>query len=450
MPAVTALAFCDKGKLLATADVQANVRVWNVESGQEKPLKDFRPDLEVRQVLATHPSQPVLAALTSPNTIGLWNMATGEKLPFAWAHTAEVNALRFSEDGRFVFSASDDQNVSVWDTDSGKRVQQLSHQSRVNTLALSETRLVSGCQDGTATLWDLSTGQSLRTFYHRRPVQTLAIDVDSWLLAVGTGEVENLWSDTEPNGTVQVWDLTTAMPVAGPWPHDGPVEKVRFGEGNTVFSASGSARQTTAVYPGAVRAWRYFLPQDQTTSDIAPDIRSWPNGVTLGNGVTLSHGENVEVNSYASHPKRGITATASEDKTVRLWDTQTGIEIFHPILLNGPVKAVAFHPSGTVVATGSQETASSSVVRLWDVESGYPTTPYFSCPGVIRRLKFSSDGKALEAYTENTVYTWSLEADFSDDFAGQIRERLRAKLDARGEVVSESVLSEPVMTPVRP
>jgi serine/threonine protein kinase/WD40 repeat protein len=451
VPSVTALAFCDKGKLLATADVQARVKVWNVETGQEKILKDFQPDLEVRQVLATHPTHPLLAALTSPNTIGLWNMATGDKLPFSCAHQAEVNALQFSKDGRFLMSASDDQTLSVWDVESGARVRTLPHQARVNTFALvSETQLVSGCQDGTATLWDLTADEPLQTFYHRRPVQALGLDTESGLLAVGTGEVDNLWSDTEPNGTVQVWDLATAMPVAGPWPHDGPVEKVTFGEGNTVYSASGSARQTTAVYPGAVRAWRYFLPRTEQTKDSTPVEPSWPSGVKLSNGVTLSHGENVAVNSYASNSKRGITATASEDRTVRLWNTQTGIEVFQPILLNGPVKAVAFDPRGILLATASQETPSSSVVRLWEVESNYPTTPYFSCPGLVRKLKFSSDGKALQAFTENTMYTWPLEASFPDDFSAQVRERLHAMLNARGEVVSESVLSEPVMTPIEP
>ena len=446
-PSITALAFCDKGKLLATADVRGAVKVWNVESGEEKPLKDFRPNLEVRQVLATHPSKPLLAALTTPLTIGLWEMGTGKKLPFELSHQAEINELRFSADGRYLLSASDDHTLSIWDAATGQKVKQLIHDSRVNTMCLiSDTLVAAGCQDGTATLWDLRAEAPVQTFFHRRPVTSMAKSQNGALLAVATGEVENLWSDVEANGTVQVWEVSTGVQVAGPWPHDGPVEKVEFGPNNTVYSASGSARQNTAVHPGAVRAWSFFPPQSESTEQSSPATRSWPNGVQLPSGVRLSHGENVLINDFDSHPGRDLTATASEDRTVRLWRTRTGVEASKPILLNGPAKAVAFHPSGDILATASQESSSNAVVRLWEVDSSYPTTPDLSCPGEVREIRFSPDGKALQALTEKTVYTWPLKLEEADELAETLKTHLRAGLDSRGEVVSEPILSETVMT----
>ena len=446
-PSITALAFCDKGKLLATADVRGAVKVWQGESGEEKPLQDFRPNLEVRQVLATHPSKPVLAALTTPVTIGLWEMGTGRKLPFELTHQAEINELRFSADGRYLLSASDDHTLSIWDASTGDRVKHLVHDSRVNTMCLvSDDLLVAGCQDGTATLWDLQTEAPVQTFFHRRPVTSLARDEEGALLAVATGEAENLWSDVEANGTVQVWDISTGAQVAGPWPHDGPVEKVEFGPQNTVYSASGSARQNTAVHPGAVRAWSFFPPESRSNDRGNPPDRSWPNGVKLPSGVKLSHGENVVINDYDSHLGRDLTATASEDRTVRLWNTRTGTEASRPILLNGPAKAVAFHPSGEILATASQESPSGAVVRLWGVDSSYPTTPAFSCPGEVHEIRFSPDGKALKALTEKTEYIWPLNVEEADQLATVLKTHLRARLDSRGEVVSEPILSETVMT----
>lgn len=445
-PSITALAFGDGGRRLVTADLQGRVKVWDVENGEEIILSRFQPNLEVRQVLATHPSRPLLAALTAPNTVGLWNIESGEKLPFECAHQAEINDIQFSEDGRYLMSASDDQTLGVWDIESGEAVHRLANQARVNTLVqVSESRLVSGCEDGTATLWDLETGDPVSIFFHRRPVQTLS--VEGSLLAVGTGEAENLWSDTEPNGTVEVWDLETGITVGGPWPHDGPVERVVFGEQNTVFSASGSARQTTAVHPGAVREWSYVLPVGRPLESPIDEERIWSSGVKLSSGAVLSHGENVVVNSVATAPKRGLAATASEDRTVRLWNTRTGTEVFQPILLNGPAKAVTFSADGKVLATASQENAASSMVRLWEVDSSYPTTPNFACPGSVRKLEFSPDGKALYAYTDNTRFVWDLQTvKLEGDFLAEVRRRLHARLSARGEVVSEPVLSETVMT----
>ncbi|MFA5506801.1 MAG: protein kinase [Vulcanimicrobiota bacterium] len=446
-PSITALAFCDQGKLLATADVQAEVKVWDLESGAEKPLKNFQPNLEVRQVLATHPSQPILATLTAPNTIGLWRMDSGEKLPFVLSHGAEINELKFSADGAQLMSASNDHTLSVWSVQTGERVHHLDHDSRVNTMVLvSDRQLVSGCQDGTATLWDLTSEQAEHVFLHRRPVTSLALDDTHRLLAVGTGEVESLWSDVEANGTVEVWDLTTGVQVAGPWSHDGPVEKVEFRGESTVYSGSGSARQNTAVYPGAVRAWNYFLPTSRPTQAAVQAERAWPNGVVLDNGVQLSHGKNVRINAFDSHEGRGLTATASEDRTVRLWETQSGLEASRPLLLNGPARVVTFHPSGEILASVSQESSSNAVIRLWEVDSGYPTTPPFVCPGEVRKLHFSPDGKTLSAFTEETEYIWSLEVKEAGKLARELRERLHAGLDSRGEAVSRPISSETVMT----
>ena len=300
----------------------------------------------------------------------------------------------------------------------GERVKHLIHDSKVNTMCLiSDDLLVAGCQDGTATLWDLEAEAPVQTFFHRRPVTSLAKDEQGALLAVATGEAENLWSDVEANGTVQVWEIATGVQVAGPWPHDGPVEKVEFGPNNTVYSASGSARQNTAVHPGAVRAWSFFPPENTSTDQAALQTRSWPNGVELASGVRFSHGKNVVVNDFDSHLGRDLTATASEDRTVRLWRTRTGSEASKPILLNGPAKAVAFHPSGEILATASQESPSSAVVRLWEVDSSYPTTPAFSCPGEVREIRFSPDGKALQALTEKSGYSWPLKVEKADELA---------------------------------
>ena len=46
--------------------------------------------------------------------------------------------------------------------------------------------------------------------------------------------------------------------------------------------------------------------------------------------------------------------TGSSDKTARIWDVATGLEV-HKLTHNGPVNAVAFSPNGTEVLTGSDD-----------------------------------------------------------------------------------------------
>jgi WD40 repeat protein len=59
-------------------------------------------------------------------------------------------------------------------------------------------------------------------------------------------------------------------------------------------------------------------------------------------------------------------ATASFDRTARLWDAETGTEIAVLIGHEGSVWSAAFSPDGRRVATASED----NTARLWDAKTG--------------------------------------------------------------------------------
>jgi WD40 repeat protein len=63
----------------------------------------------------------------------------------------------------------------------------------------------------------------------------------------------------------------------------------------------------------------------------------------------------------AFSPDGTLLATASEDKTARLWDTATGRQVSTLTGHTGSVRAVAFSPDGTLLATASND----STARIW-------------------------------------------------------------------------------------
>ena len=73
--------------------------------------------------------------------------------------------------------------------------------------------------------------------------------------------------------------------------------------------------------------------------------------------------------SAAFSPDGKRIVTASEDKTARLWDAETGKPIGEPLkAMRDRCVSAAFSPDGKRIVTASAD----KTARLWDAETGKP------------------------------------------------------------------------------
>jgi WD40 repeat protein len=97
-------------------------------------------------------------------------------------------------------------------------------------------------------------------------------------------------------------------------------------------------------------------------------------------------------------------ATASDDRTARLWDARTGRPTATLTSHSGPVYAVVFSPDGRTVATASVD----STARLWDARTGRPTAILTGHTGWVYAVVFSPDGRTLAtASDDRTARLWN-------------------------------------------
>ena len=122
--------------------------------------------------------------------------------------------------------------------------------------------------------------------------------------------------------------------------------------------------------------------------------------------VQLGHA--ADVRSVAFSPRGDLIASASDDKTIKLWDAVTGRLIK---TLSGHlhfVRSVAFSPDGRLIASGSVD----KTIKLWNVASGQEVATLTGHKDTISGVAFSPDGRyvASSAVNDTDTRLWDIAA----------------------------------------
>lgn len=124
----------------------------------------------------------------------------------------------------------------------------------------------------------------------------------------------------------------------------------------------------------------------------------------------LSGHVSPNVNCVTWHPNCNYVVTASDDKTCRMWDIQTGRCVR---LLSGSARGLSMvrvSPSGRYAAGAGHD----NVVRIWDLGNGRlvnelrPEQIPGQDEGSIQSMAFSSCGAALAVSGDNCVRIWDV------------------------------------------
>src|SRR5712672_2562985 len=119
----------------------------------------------------------------------------------------------------------------------------------------------------------------------------------------------------------------------------------------------------------------------------------------------IFHGHSQRVRSVGFSPDGSRIVSGSSDRTIRLWDAETGDAIGRP--LDGHysrVTSVAFSPDGSHIVSGSW----GSAIHLWDAETGDAIgKPLEGHSSGLNSVGFSPDGsRIVSGSSDNTIRLW--------------------------------------------
>ncbi|TIA82067.1 hypothetical protein E3P89_01422 [Wallemia ichthyophaga] len=286
--------------------------------------------------LSFHPKFVLLASASDDCSVKIWDWDVGECERTLKGHTKAVLDVDYDATGTLLASCSSDTSIKLWDAlgEYSNTKTLYGHDESVSCvrfLSDSNTNTLISCgRDESIRFWDVHTGYCTRSIHPH----------SDWIRVVLPSDDSSLLATASSDQTAMVVDTATGTTVSELRGHEHVVESVAWAPTTSIANI------------------HQLIGESGTGSN--RDNRASGSASTNGipNNKTHSQSQSQSRNRYL--------ATASRDKSVKLWDTSSFQCVY---TFNGHdnwVKSIVFHPAGTHLLSCSEDKS----IKIWDLATG--------------------------------------------------------------------------------
>lgn len=395
---VNSLAYSPDGGRLASASKDGTVRVWDVGNGREvlayRGHEGDKPAADAKEKVV--PNSPV--------------------------------AVAYSPDGGWIASAGLTE-IHVWDATTGKKLYTLLPKDKdkrpLRAIAFGKDRntLASGGDDKRVVLWDVTKEKIAATADEQAGVvNAVAFSSDGGLLAAVNG-----------GGTATVYALSDGalkLKYGGSVSANKGTNAVAFARQGTALLSAGEDKILTLTGgidgTGSGTTLKKYEGHDQAVKAVAVsrDGKLFVSGSADKSVVVWDAETGKQLRAFLGHPKEVAAvavrpdgkqvASASDDGSIKLWPLTTADEHREVADATDRVWAVAYSPDGkTFAAAGADRT-----VRLYDAVTGKLLKPLVGHKGSVTTVVFLDNATLLTAAGDKVAKIWDLAAGTAADLTG--------------------------------
>ncbi|RNA03394.1 notchless-like protein [Brachionus plicatilis] len=330
--AVISVAFSPDGKQLASGSGDTTVRFWDLTT--ETPLYQCSGHKNWVLCVAWSPDGQKLASADKNSNIMIWNPETGKQFGKTlcqhrqWITYLCWKPFHLDEECRYLASSSKDSTIKIWDTIMSTCIRSLSSHTQSVTCVKwgGKGLLYSSSQDRTIKVWRADDGVMCRNLDgHGHWVNTLALNSD-YILRTGAFD-----------------------------PKDA-----------TLIRTNSNMPRAELKEKALKRYKKYFDVETEKLVSGSDDFTMilWNPEVDKKNICRMT-GHQQLINDVRFSPDTRLIASASFDKSIKLWDGKTGKFI---ATLRGHVQSVyqiSFSSDSRLLVSGSAD----STLKVWDLKN---------------------------------------------------------------------------------
>lgn len=430
-------AYSPDGKQIASGSGNGTLKLWDAETGEA--LATISGHAGPISACGFSADGERIVSGSRDSTLKVWNAKTGQHLATLAGHSYGIEGCTYSPDGRWIVSAC--QELKVWDAETRQLDTRIldTYGLKGSEYSPAAPRVLAAPGDRTFGVWDVGTGELVTRIVadDSWPVTTCAYSPDGSRIVSASGRALRIWDSSSgelltafdrhahfvnacafsPDGrrvvssahegtALKVWDVERAKPIGTFMGHLFGVEACAFSpDGRRIVS--GSMDNTLKVWDAADQSW--LVENLSAWLDKALSALRTPHAVRFAKiwhpdlcVVTfVGHSDAVKACSYSPDGRRIISRSA--DRTVKVWDSETGQLI---TTLDGYLDFVtdcAYSPDGRRIVSAS----SDKTLGIWDARTGWRIATLVGHAEAVESCRYSPDGRwIVSAAQDNTVRLW--------------------------------------------